>query len=911
MSNIYEQRFFSALKDTFIGHPIKGKSGYVNLMAIKANYFADIEPYIQAEIESKIEAGFREELFEKLYSFFDCYLNETGTVFFANSQLHKNLYEKVYSDRDDVALFWKTQKLYYVKSEANYEDLQTEVNGIKILFDASEIKHAKGNEKKAIQFFLTKATKDEVIFKVRYQENNKYDRLKEYLDLKSNNDIIDKCLDEYGTSIHPNIVFAKTELDPTVFERKTDSRKCIYFENVDDALKSVKVEFSVNDITLMLHYLHKKGIILYEEDLKKIFTIYKRQNEIDYFIHKDAEGFLKEQFDIYVYSWLFNDLETDFDAATVKRMQNIKKIAHKVIEYIARFEDELKAIWEKPKFVRNCNYVLTLDKLADNIDLIQKILDSPGWKNQVAEWQELNKEWTDNNGETTKKEWAEFAFAKNAGFEKEIVVKGKLNEKYQYLPIDTKFFPELKYQILSCFDNLDSAIDGTILKTDNWQGLNCLQTKYSQNIDLVYIDPPFNTGNDFLYKDKFQDSTWLSIIFDRLSLTRPLLKKKGNFFLHLDYNANFLGRILCNKVFGYDNFQSEISYKRTQGHQLATGLDVIVDTIFWYSNGQDFIYNQQYGLVEGKELDEKFPHLEEETGRRYNHQKLEKSSNAYNKGETRVIQGKTLTTKVGWIWTQETINERTKDNPNIIYWTSNGRPRYKQYADEYLGRKIGNLWDDIRLIASNSGEAMNFTTQKPEALIERILNQNTNEDGIVLDYFSGSATTIATSHKYKKKWIGMEMGAHFKEKNVPRMKKVLCGDKSGASKSAKWQGGGFFKYYELEQYEEVLARAKYQWQGKEDENSVEHYSFMQDEKLLDAIEIDYQNKNAKVLFERLYPDVDIAETLSNVSGHHIKQVFEDKVILNDGSPNGLEIKYAEMTFEKYPWIKPLIWWNSK
>ena len=86
MSNIYEQRFFSALKDTFIGHPIKGKSGYVNLMDIKAQYFAEIEPYIKAEIDKQIEAKFREELFEKLYNFFDCYINDTGTVFFANAR---------------------------------------------------------------------------------------------------------------------------------------------------------------------------------------------------------------------------------------------------------------------------------------------------------------------------------------------------------------------------------------------------------------------------------------------------------------------------------------------------------------------------------------------------------------------------------------------------------------------------------------------------------------------------------------------------------------------------------------------------------------------------------------------------------------------------------------------------------
>lgn len=302
MSNIFEQRFFSALKDTFIGHPIKGKSGYVNLMDIKSQYFSHIEPFIKAEIDKEIELKFREELFEKLYSFFDCYLNETGTVFFANSQIHKNLYEKVYSDREDVALFWKTQKLYYVKSEANYDDAQTEVNEIKILFDASEIKNAKGNEKKAVQFYMVKATKNEVIFKIRYQENNKYDRLKDYLGLDKNIDLVDKCLDEYGSTLYPNLIFEKNEIDQTIIDTKADSRKCLYIDNVDDIHNSVKIEYSINDLNLTLLYLHKKGIILYEEDLKKIFNIYKRQNEIDYFIHKDAEGFLKEQFDIYVYN---------------------------------------------------------------------------------------------------------------------------------------------------------------------------------------------------------------------------------------------------------------------------------------------------------------------------------------------------------------------------------------------------------------------------------------------------------------------------------------------------------------------------------------------------------------------------------------------------------------------------------
>ncbi len=879
MSNIYEQRFFSALKDTFIGHPIKGKSGYVNLMDLKAQYFAEIEPFIKKEIDKQIEAKYREELFEKLFNFFDCYLNETGTVFFANSQIHKNLYEKVYSDRDDVALFWKTQKLYYVKSEANYDDLQTEVNGINIKFDASEIKHAKGNEKKSIQFFMVKATKDEVVFKIRYQENNKYDRLKTYLDLDKNNDIIDKCIDEYGSNLHPNIVFKATGIDQAILDKKGDQRKCLYIENLDDALESVKVEYSINDLTLMLQYLHKNGIILYDGDLKKIFSIYKRQNEIDYFIHKDAEGFLKEQFDIYVYNWLFNDLDTDFDVATVKRIQNIKKITHKVIEYIARFEDELKAIWEKPKFVHNCQYVLTLDKLAEHINLIKKLIKSPGWKNQVEEWQELNKECIDDKGDLTKKEWSEFAFAHEKDFEKQIILDKKLNSKFKFLPIDTKFFPELKYPLLKCFENLNESIDGQIIKTDNWQGLNNLKTKFKGAIDLIYIDPPFNTGSDFEYKDKYQNSTWCTLIENRLVLSKEMISDEGNFYLHLDHSANHLGRILGDSFF---NFGSEIIWQYGGKGLTNTKTNFVpyYGNIFHFKNRDKTIFNNKIGDVTesvikrfGKYFDDNNQVSFQKLITNNENSEYEKALKSFRK------------------------NNKREPTPDDIAMDFNG------------GSMIKDIWTDIGIIRNNPTylEALGFDTQKPEKLLERIIKSSSKNDSIVMDYFSGSATTIASAHKMNRKWIGIEMGEHFHRINIPRMKWVLIGNQVGISKSNKYSGGGFFKYYELEQYENVLAKAKYQWQGKESENQIEQYSFLQDQKLLEAIEIDYEKKNAKVVFEKLYPDVDIAETLSNLSGKHIKQLFENKVVFEDGS----EVIYDEMTFEKYPWIKPLIWWNSK
>lgn len=916
MSNIYEQRFFSALKDTFIGHPIKGKSGYVNLMDIKAQYFAEIEPYIKAEIDKQIEAKFREELFEKLYNFFDCYLNETGTVFFANSQIHKNLYEKVYSDRDDVALFWKTQKLYYVKSEANYEDLQTEVNSIKILFDASEIKHAKGNEKKAIQFYLVKATKEEVVFKIRYQEANKYDRLKEYLDIDKNNDLIDKCLDEYRTALHPNIIFANTIIDRTVITSKTESRKCLFIENIDDALNSVKVEYSINDFSLMLTYLHRKGIILYDEDLKKIFSIYKRQNEIDYFIHKDAEGFLKEQFDIYVYNWLFNDLETKFDAATVLRMQNIKIIAHKVIEYIARFEDELKAIWEKPKFVFDCHYIITLDRISHNKKLLSKIIKSKNWEKQILEWNRLSEVWIDErNNEVLKKEMSDF-IGKNIDLEN-IIVNGELNDFYKFLPLNTKLFNDLELDIINSIGNIDAAINGVLIKSDNFTALNSIVNKYRNQITTTYIDPPFNLGEnaDFKYKVNYKDSTWLSLLENRISINYDLLNNDaGVFLMRNDYNGNYLSRQLLNKLFSEENFRNEIFVSRifkNKTDKKIMSLPFSFDTVLVYSKNNSFYYHDPY-VERNEERAAFWRHMNDSAGQ----------------GSSKIFFGIEIEPPFGkhWKYSQVKIDEKISQNKLKLFCkrcdyiheegiielcpkcgSFDWNPKYfVEASDKNI---LTGDWSDIGITSNQLQLHTNwnditgysnqttFSTENSIALLDRIISITSNEKDWILDYFLGSASTIVSAHKLKRRWIGIEIDKQFDNVAFPRMVETMS------------KYGGIFKYYTLEQYEDTLRNSRYSQLNINEENITE-YTFNKEIKMLDGITVDYSKKQSLYTIENIYPNIskiDISETISNVIGIGIKQINSDKVILLDGS----SIIFSELNYEKHPFLSKLIYWKSK
>lgn len=910
-----EQKFYSALENVFIGEAgqkIEGKSGYVNLMKLKSQYFAQIKPFIEKEVNDTFgsDTSAREEAFQKLYTFFESYLNETGTPFFSQTPFHKNLYEKVYSERDDVSLFWKTQRLYYVKSEANYCSLQNmEIEGLIFNFDASQIEHQKNNEKKTLEFWAIQLSDKSVSYKVIYQEssNSKWDRLKEYLQLNKPDDIRKYLVENFGSNENPNIVFKDNGFSREGLKAK-QLQNALLITNNNDLTKSVTVELALSnldDLEAWVKYNNVLNSNLCEATIKKAQQLYKKQNEVDYFIHKDAEGFLKEQFDLFLYQYLFGDrqLGNEWKQERIDNIQKLKTIAHKIINYIARFEDELKHIWEKKKMVKQVNYVFTLDRLfpinnkgardltdSKAITLIDKIIHHNGFEKQIKEYKQLNEQWLDDKGEETKKVWDEFMTAANLDIN-EILKDDSLNNEYCKLPIDTKYFPELKNEILSNFQNLDNSIDGKLIKTDNWQGLNTLKEAYKENIDLIYIDPPFNTGSDFKYKDSYQDSTWLTLISDKIVITNELLKKSGTFYFHIDYRANYLGRFILDRIFGENNLLNEIIYGyRIQGIKRNA-----------YANKHDTIF--AYTKTNPELNVHKFT--------------PEKERQIYNKP---FIDTQTISPDLRRL--------TDKDKRLIIECLESGKPlndKFKEtlFNQYYSETFVRDVWDQDKTkpLISGASEYLKFQTQKSEGLLSRIIENSSNKGDLVLDYFSGSGTTISTAHKLRRRWIAMEMGEHFYNKNLPRLKRVLIGDQSGISKNddVNWKGGGFFKYYELEQYEECLQRAVYnpKWLNKDGSinelNQLSYYTFKHSDKLLDAMVIDEENEQVKVLFQNLYPEMDeaaIAETISNVSGKYIKSISQEKVVFEDDTfIEFANMRYDDPIFRDH--YRSLLWWKSK
>ena len=291
--------------------------------------------------------------------------------------------------------------------------------------------------------------------------------------------------------------------------------------------------------------------------------------------------------------------------------------------------------------------------------------------------------------------------------------------------------------------------DNLIIKGNNLLAISSLLKRYEGKVKLIYIDPPYNTGNDgFKYNDSFNHSTWLTFMKNRLEIAKRLLAPDGSIYVQIDNNELHYLKVLMDDIFGMENFQREIVWvlKGVSGYKsLINNFVRGHDTILYYSKGKDYIFNKLY-LPYSKEQLARFSSVDED-GRRY----------------------KTIT------------KER------------------RLYLDEAKGVPLSDVWDDIASFQTvvNAEERTGFSTQKPEKLIQRIIESSSNQGDIVLDFHMGSGTTCATAMKLNRRFIGVEQMDYIDEITIPRLIKVIGGDTGGISKEVDWQGGGSFVYCEL------------------------------------------------------------------------------------------------------------------
>ncbi|MEO0026646.1 MAG: site-specific DNA-methyltransferase, partial [candidate division WOR-3 bacterium] len=330
--------------------------------------------------------------------------------------------------------------------------------------------------------------------------------------------------------------------------------------------------------------------------------------------------------------------------------------------------------------------------------------------------------------------------------------------------------------------------------------------KYKEKVQTIYIDPPFNKEQDadYLYNVKYKDSTWASMLENRFRLARDLLSDKGSIFVRCDYNGNWIVRPLMDEVFGKENFRNEIIVSRiSKQDPKVTRFNTATDSLYFFSKSESFQFNLLFkGLAKAKK--ERWHAMDSQ-----------------GQGQPLYIFGYLFEPPKGRHWTYGQNNIKQMEEEGRIrlrcrkcgyihtYGTWKGCPQCKTESDvkvEYLllptdVKQIDSNWTDI----SGYTSTWNFSTENSEILLKRVIESTSNERDLVMDFFLGSGTTTAVAHKLNRKWIGVEMGEHFWTVVLPRMKKVLAYDKSGISREVKeYQGGGFFKYQILEQYEDAL-----------------------------------------------------------------------------------------------------------
>lgn len=764
-----EGKFYSALEDIFIGKEVEGESGFINLIRIKSSYYRKINVILRNDIEKRLKElkidDFKEEMYDKLYSFFKTYFSETGSIYYTDTPYQDNIFERVYSNEEDVMLFWKTHMLYYVKSDILTVSMEVPVNGHVVYFDVGALESKKAWEQRVLIYeFAGIDSKGRIVLKVRYSNRGKRT---DYLNILTN---------------------ANTKLN--------------------------------NNFT--------------EEDLESAINTFQKQNEVDFFLNRNVKSFLTDKFKLWIFQYI-NDETSFFDGRRILELKILTEFANRIIDFIAQFEKELLKIWQKPKFVLNSSYVITLDKIANKengIKIIKSIISSPGFNEQVKEWKELKLISEDFNSVL-------------------IINESIINNDYKSLPLDLKYFKDLRYKILDLFKDLDKNLDGWLVHSENWQALNTLLPKFKEQVQTIYIDPPFIKVQDpdYYYKVNFKNASWLTLLNNRLELAKEFLSKKGSIFVCSDNSCNHYTHLLLSEIFNF--FRGEIiwCYEKPGGGEKYFKNNHA--SIYYYSKSDEYVFN---------------PIL------------------VSRKGENELMK------------------------------------RDGKFPTDYEGKKAPDWWIDIPSFATamtareriNKLLGIQFPTQQPESLLKRIIEASSNEGDLIMDFFLGSGTTIATAHKLKRKWIGIELGQHFEDVILKRMKIALRGRQKGNSRydtkmseDINWNGGGFFKYYILEQYIDTLKRVKYSDSGpiiKYSENPYNEYVFMKDEKLLSDLEVDYNTNKVKLNLDSLYQDIDMGETLSNLSGKKIKKLSKDSVVFEDNE----EIQFNDVNYMK---VKPLIWWE--
>lgn len=312
--------------------------------------------------------------------------------------------------------------------------------------------------------------------------------------------------------------------------------------------------------------------------------------------------------------------------------------------------------------------------------------------------------------------------------------------------------------------------------------LHVMRMLPSESIDLIYIDPPFFSGRNYniIFGDKnevrsFSDIweggmpgylIWLNA---RLYEMKRLLKPTGSIYVHLDWHAVHYVKCEMDRIFGYERFANEIIWQRTGAHNDSSRFGNVHDSILFYGKGDDRVFSPTHTDYSPEYVEERFRSVEEGTGRRF----WLNTMTAAGPGPARAFKGKLREPPPGthWRFSQERINALVKEER--IVFSKTGMPYVRQYLDESPGRPTQSVWTDVKMTKSGY-ERVGYPTQKPEALLERIVTASSPADGVVADFFCGGGTTLSVAQKLGRRWIGSDVSRVAVALTADRIARILA-----------------------------------------------------------------------------------------------------------------------------------------
>jgi adenine-specific DNA-methyltransferase len=826
------------------------------------------------------------EVYSHLYNFFRRYYSEGD--FISLRRYKEGVYAIPY-EGEEVKLHWANHDQYYIKTSENFRNYTFKLpSGKKVTFKIAEAETAKDN--------IKAANGNERRFMLCGEEP----------------------LKEENGELFMRFVF---EADPEKRKQKDINDKTIEAVRAIEGFNEWKSE------------LARKNPTEKNPDrtlLEKHLTDYTAKNTFDYFIHKDLGGFLRRELDFYIKNEVMHLDDVENEAAPrveqyLSKIKVIRKIAHKIIEFLAHIENFQKKLWLKKKFVVETNYCVTLDRVPK-----ERYPEIAANEAQREEWVKL------------------FAIDEIKGdlagavaYSKPLTVE--FLKANPFLVVDTKHFGQkFKDRLLASFENVEERCDGLIISGENFQAINLIKETYRQNIKCIHIDPPYNTQTSgFLYKNDYQHSSWLSMMQNRIAIGLPLLSADGEFLCHIDENEYEVLHLLFTHLGIPDN--GTIVWDKKNPMLGRKGIATQHEYVLWRAWDESSVYlrptNVKKILEKAKSLIDQHGGVTEEVRREFakwvnSCEGLTGGDRAYRliNDDRRVFRGVAmgapeprtdpkfhiplihpLTKKEcpvppnGWSRTPETLRELIDQGEILFGADETVQPQRKVFLTDESKRQLASVISNANRGKNDVDKlGLEFPYCHPVSLYDALLGAAAPDGrAIVFDYFAGSGTTghsvinLNREEGTRRKFILAEIESYFDFILLPRIKKIVYSKDWKDGKPVSREGvSHMFKYIRLESYEDtlnnlVLARTKAQ-QGllEESPSFREGYmlSYMLDvegrESLLniDAFEDPFNYKlniSTGTVGETRPTAVDLAETFNYLLGltvHHIDHIRGFRVV---------------------------------